>query len=73
MEAVGPHFTGILGALQASVEQRRKHFFGWRGCRLRNPLFSGSATRSYYGQEFFGGRYRDRIRRHRNRPLAVPI
>lgn len=48
------HF--YAGTLQARAEQRRKILFGWRACPKESTVF-GSSTRSYYGQEFAGGRY----------------
>ena len=44
-----------MGALQARAE-RHRGFFGFRYHPKESTVF-GSATRSYYGQEFDGGRY----------------
>jgi predicted membrane protein len=44
-----------ISGLQARAE-RHRDFFGFRGCAKESAVF-GSTTRSYYGQEFDGGRY----------------
>ncbi len=46
-------YTGVL---QSGYERRRKFMFGLRGYPKESTVF-GSSTRSYYGQEFSGGRY----------------
>lgn len=45
-----------MGALQAKAERHHRDFFGFHG-RPRESTVFGSATRSFYGQEFDGGRY----------------
>jgi predicted membrane protein len=44
------------GVLHSGAERRRMFLFGLRPYPKESTVF-GSATRSYYGQEFSGGRY----------------
>jgi predicted membrane protein len=46
----------FTGALQSGFERQRRNIFGYRAMPKESTVF-GSATRSFYGQEFMGGRY----------------